>query len=267
MRQKRLALSLRGGGSGATAYLGVLKALEEENIKVDMIIGSSAGAAVGVAYALGIPLERIIEFTKGINNKRLMGLDSLHDMTLWSDTKFERMVEDMVGEAKLEDAVIPVSVQLTNLDTKEMEIVSRGLAKRLITASMSFPFLMVPYNLDGTTYIDGDFSASYSTRYLKSNGAEFVLGMNTGWEDMNLANHHQSISSRIVEPLNVVLYQLAKLNNEIDKPDYVITDLSKDVNPIDFSRGEEMVHNGYNMTKSLMPEIKKLVSRRLFKIF
>lgn len=265
MRQKKLALSLRGGGARTTAYLGVLKALEEENIHVDMIIGSSAGAAVGVSYALGIPLERIIEFTKGINNSRLMGLDSLHDMALWSDTKFEKMVEDMVGDARIEDGKIPVFVQLTNLDTQDMEIVSKGLAKKLITATMSFPFLMRPYVLDNKTYIDGDFSSSFSTDYLRSRGAEFVLGI-TGTGDKP-GTQHQSILSRITEPLSVALYQAYRVKESIDIPDYIVRIHNSDVSQIDFSRGDELIEKGYNVTKSHISEIKKAIYKRRFGFF
>ncbi len=53
MNQKKLALSFRGGGARCISYIGFLDPLEENDIEVSMIIGSSAGALIGTAYALG----------------------------------------------------------------------------------------------------------------------------------------------------------------------------------------------------------------------
>ena len=59
--KKKLALVLGGGGALGMAHLGVLKALEENNIKPDIVVGTSIGALVGGVYCAGIPLERIVE--------------------------------------------------------------------------------------------------------------------------------------------------------------------------------------------------------------
>jgi len=267
MRQKRLAISMRGGGARATGYLGVLKALEEEGIKVDMIIGSSAGAAVGVPYALGIPLDKIIKFTNQINHQRLIGFDSLHDVALWSDQKFESMVEELVGDLMIEDSKFPVYVQLTNMDSMEMEVLSSGPAKKLITATMSFPFLMNPYLIGDKCFMDGDFTASYSTKFLKEKGAEFVLGLSAGRRNIDFKNDHFKIQPRFMEPMNIALYQIGRLNNLIDSPDLLIKDLGKDVNPIDFSRNMELVDYGYEEMKKRMRELNSLLRKRFMGIF
>jgi len=267
MSQKKLAISMRGGGARTTAYLGVLKALEEEDIKVDMIIGSSAGAAVGVSYALGIPIERIINFTSQIHHQRLVGLDSLHDVALWSDQKFESMVEELVGDLKIEDSRFPVYVQLTNIDTMEMEIFSSGSAKKLITATMSFPFLMNPSTIGGKCYMDGDFTSSFATEFLKNRGAEFVFGLVAGRRKVDFRINHFELGERFLEPMNIALYQINKLNSLIDKPDYVIKDLGKDVEPLDFSRNMELVDYGYKTMKQNIAELRTLLEKRFLGIF
>ena len=60
--KKKLALVLGGGGALGMAHLGVLKALEENNIKPDIVVGTSIGALVGGVYCAGIPLERIVDY-------------------------------------------------------------------------------------------------------------------------------------------------------------------------------------------------------------
>ena len=59
MRNKKIGLVLGSGGARGLAHIGVLKVLEENNIKVDLVVGASMGAVVGACYALGMSPENI----------------------------------------------------------------------------------------------------------------------------------------------------------------------------------------------------------------
>ena len=255
MKQKKLALSMRGGAARCTGYIGVLKALEENNIKVDMIVGSSGGALIGGSYAAGISLERITEHVKNLKVRKKINVESIQDMSILSDELMIKYTEELLGNLDISETKIKFWAQVTNLETKKCEYIDKGPMKLFLPASSAFPFLAPPIKIGENCYIDGDISGGYGVDFLKSRGAEVVIGIETGTYDFH-SEHHLNPVSRVLEPLTISLARIAELDYKLSPPDLLISDLGGNIRPLDFSASVELIGLGYRRALAMMEEIK-----------
>ena len=256
MAQKKLGISMRGGMARSTGYLGVLQALVEEGIKVDYVVGSSMGALIGVAFASGFSFDEMSIIVANLRIPKMLSLESIKDLAVLGGNLVVEQIEEIFQNKNLEDTDIKTWVQCTSLEDKEVKFFERGSIARIITATIAFPFFLKPVEIEGRHYIDGDISAGYGADILRANGADVVIGLSGG---MRGAKDHTSLAARFSEPLSIALNTIKKKDLEINPLDLLINDLGKDVGTHDFDRAPELVKFGYNKTKELMPEIKKLL--------
>ncbi|MBU1049866.1 patatin-like phospholipase family protein [Candidatus Bipolaricaulota bacterium] len=201
---KRLGLALGGGGARGLAHLGVLIALQDEGIPVSMIAGTSMGAVMGAAMAVGGDLKLIA--------KVLVSVD-LNDMLQVSDSTV-REVQKIVGRSMVEyvrgsvwreedsrphdllrlrelfglltagkcfrDIKIPYAAVAANLETGERVVLREGLLSDAVVASTSVPGVFSPVAFEGQFLIDGGVVDKLPADVVIDMGAEAVLAVDTG---------------------------------------------------------------------------------------
>jgi len=151
---KAVGLALGGGFARGLAHVGVLRALRELNIPVDLIGGSSMGAMVGAQWALGWEGEHIVSRTaEGLR-------DSFDDMTLpflsfKRGGKHSRMIRRFFGETRIEDLWQPYFCVSTNLNRAEVKVHSSGSLADAVLASTRAPGIFPPVVMDGELHVDG----------------------------------------------------------------------------------------------------------------
>jgi predicted acylesterase/phospholipase RssA/CRP-like cAMP-binding protein len=149
-----VGLALGGGFARGLAHIGVLRALEELRIPIDLIGGSSIGAIVGAQWALGWRAADIARRTKE-------GLAaSFDDSTLpflstKSGGKHSRVIRQSFGETRIEDLWLPYFCISTNLNRSELKVHSAGLLAQAVTASSRAPGVFPPLVIDGELHVDG----------------------------------------------------------------------------------------------------------------
>jgi NTE family protein len=151
----KIGLVLSGGGSRGFGHLGVLKALDELQIKPDIISGASAGSLVGALYSAGYTPSEISEIIlkKGISGNVKLAFNK---MGIFSLDKFEKLIQEYIPENSFEKLNIPLIVATTEILRGELVYFRSGnnLAKA-VTASCAIPGICAPVIIDGKTYIDG----------------------------------------------------------------------------------------------------------------
>lgn len=206
----RVGLVLSGGGAKGMAHVGVLRVLEEMNIPVDVVVGTSAGSAVGALYASGMPVarieERFIEMDwlssfrddpgrvyKPIRRKQddwrfpvLPGLgvraDGLHvgggivagqnlGFILNELTRNAALVEDF------DRLAIPFRAVATDLATGEQVVIGRGNLAEAVRASMSIPGVYAPVELDGRLLVDGGVANNLPVSVARDMGADVIIAV------------------------------------------------------------------------------------------
>ena len=147
-------LVLSGGGVRGIAHIGVLKALEEKNIQISHIAGTSAGAVVGALFAAGISWEEILSFFKKIQlfniNKFAINKPGFIDTEKFYDSFKSYLPDDNFKKLK-----INLYVTTTNLLDGKLKVFSQGQLIKPILASAAFPGMFTPVKIENEYYIDG----------------------------------------------------------------------------------------------------------------
>ena len=149
-----VGLALGGGFARGLAHVGVLRALEELRIPVDLIGGSSMGAIVGAQWALGWSAADIARRTSE-------GLAASFDdktlpfLSFKRGGKHSRVIRQFFGETRIEDLWLPYFCVSTNLNRSELKVHSAGPLAEAVMASSRAPGVFPPLVMDGELHVDG----------------------------------------------------------------------------------------------------------------
>jgi len=150
---RAVGLVLGGGGARGFSHLGVLRALEEHDIPVDLLGGNSMGALIGAQYACGLPIDDILERTRrfALGGERL----TLPLVSLLSGKRLERDLHRMFGDIHIEQLWRPFFAAACNLSQACTTVQDRGLLWRAVLASNSPAGLLPPVLYEGDLLVDG----------------------------------------------------------------------------------------------------------------
>ena len=172
-----VALVLGSGGHRGFAHLGVIKVLEEEGLRPDLVVGSSVGAMVGALYASGMPIAELERDAIELN---------LADFFLeWralggfpvSGEGVQVYVNRMVRGRPIESFPIPFAAVATRAKDRELVAFNRGDAGLAVRASGASPGLFDAVKIGGETYLDGDEASPVPILLARRLGATAVIAV------------------------------------------------------------------------------------------
>jgi NTE family protein len=174
----RIGLALGGGAARGFAHVGVIQVLEENGIRPDYVIGTSAGSFVAALYAsgkTGAQLGQIAEtleeaaftdWTLPIFNRGVMRGEALG-----------RYVNQQVGQKLIEQMVLPLGIVATDLQSGNAIVFRRGDTGTAVRASSAVPAIFLPVRIAGREYVDGGLVAPVPVRFARDMGAEYVIAV------------------------------------------------------------------------------------------
>jgi NTE family protein len=178
--KKKLGLALGSGGSRGTAHIGFLQALEENDIKVNFISGTSMGAVVGACYSKGMsPIEmrdKIFELkTRDLFDLDLMPLTRLG---LLRSQKVRTLIQELLGEVEFKTLKIPFKcVAVDILTGKELTLEKDKNLVDSVLASSAIPSIFRPIKMDDMLLVDGGIANRVPVNIVKDMGADVVIGI------------------------------------------------------------------------------------------
>ena len=146
-------LVLGGGGALGFAHLGVMRALEENGVPIDVIGGTSIGAIMAALYALDLDHQERVKRTAH-NNRRLV-IPTLPLVAVSSGRRVDRLIANYLGHTPIEDLPVRFFCVSASLSRAEEVIHERGPLSHGVRASMSLPGIFPPVYADGDLLIDG----------------------------------------------------------------------------------------------------------------
>jgi NTE family protein len=171
----KIGLALSGGGARGIAHLGMLRALEEHDIKFATISGASVGAIIGALYAQGMRPSEIMEAimqTRIFRSLRpawtLRGLLSMESI--------QSLLMQFVPHNTFEGLQIPLTVAATDLETGKPCHFREGQLIPALLASSCVPGMFNPVAFNGTTYVDGGITDNFPVRAIRHD-CDFVIGL------------------------------------------------------------------------------------------
>lgn len=179
----RIGLALSSGGAKGFAYVGVIQALEENGIEVDMIAGCSMGAYIGALWATGHDSRFIRDRAEELQGRwgrwRLMDPVFPPRRGFLGGNKIKKLLRKSVGQAHFCDMVRPLRVVTTNLHTLERKVFDSGEVATAVHASCAIPGVCVPVEIEGEEYVDGGVIDPLPVHLLREEGIEKVIAVNT----------------------------------------------------------------------------------------
>jgi NTE family protein len=172
----QLGIALSGGGAKGVAHIGVLQALEEAGIHPQVVAGTSAGSIIGAWYAAEIKPKEMMDFVKKSSFWRLFRPGFTFDGLTKPDYIRARLQETLPFDdfGRLPK---PLLVNVANLRSGRLEVLSEGSLYDAIVASCSVPLVFTPLVLNGEIYVDGGLLENLPTGAIR-NRCEQLIGVN-----------------------------------------------------------------------------------------
>ncbi|MDO6460761.1 cyclic nucleotide-binding and patatin-like phospholipase domain-containing protein [Granulosicoccaceae sp. 1_MG-2023] len=191
-------LVLSGGGARGYVHLGVQRALEEMSIDIDMIGGSSMGALLGGAIALGMNAAQIATLSVQFANPRALFDYTLPMASLMKSAKLTRFCHTLFGEARIEDLWTPFFCVSTNLSQGSEHLHTEGYLRDAVRASIAIPGIFTPVpQVNGELLVDGAVLNNFPADHMQSRlFGGTLIGVNVGQIEAleNIYNYGDSLS-------------------------------------------------------------------------
>jgi NTE family protein len=252
-----IGLALGGGFARGFAHLGILQVLEENQIPISHIAGTSVGSILGAAYASGAPLARIMETCRTLR---------FRDIARWRVSRLglasNQRLGDLIGRVfesrQFEDLRIPLAVVATDLTSGEPVVFTQGNLVDAIRASCAFPGLFEPVQIGTRCLADGGLVAPVPTHAVRGLGATSVVGISVGMQD-----GHRGAPSNIFQVVSRAVSAAQKHQLEIWERHADLV-LRPDVQSIawdEFDRADEAIQAGVATARRALPRIEKLLGK------
>jgi NTE family protein len=250
-----IGVALGGGFARGFAHLGVLRVLEQNNIPVTHIAGSSVGSILGAAYASGAPLDRIVACCRGLRFRDIARW-RVSRLGLASNQRLAGLIERVFESRQFEDLRIPLAVVATDLTSGDPVVFTQGNLVDAIRASCAFPGLFEPVEIGTRCLADGGLVAPVPTQAARSIGASIVIGVSVGMQDgyRGAPTNVFQVVSRAVSAAQKHQIELWERHADLVlRPD--VQSLAWD----DFARADEAIEAGASAARSALPRIEKLL--------
>lgn len=276
----KIGLSLGGGGALGYAHIGVIQALEESGVSIDMVNGTSMGAIVGGAYALygdSSALVSLVEvviqhvdvrsfnifryWDKGQGFLRNWVATAICDMSILrksilSHSEDRKALTLLFGEKRFEDTRIPFSSVAVDLINGEIVVLDRGRLIDGILPSMSIPGIFPPVEFDQRVLVDGFVLADVPVAELRRKGADFVIAVKLRREAMGEYETGFDILN-IIESMKVDTLSAW----ELEQADFAFEIAIPDLNYLALDDYERAISRGYQVAVDAMPELQRRLSQ------
>jgi NTE family protein len=261
---EKIGLALGSGGARGYAHIGVIKALEEENWKPEVITGSSIGALVAVFYSYYQDIEKVEDLMHDGYWREMFDMfkPSLRSGVI-PGKKVESFLEEFIGEIDLSDLSIPVGVVATDFKTSQPVLIRKGRASQAVHGSLAFPFFIEPLETADRILWDGGLSIQIPTGSARQMGANRVIAV-----DLNQSPEDSNDSYKEMNPYEIGIKAIRSLQLQMVKMSMTQADIeiSPELDPtvllgmgtlLKKGEGKKIIDKGYKETKKVIQCIKE----------
>lgn len=289
----KVALVLSGGGARGFAHLGVLKALEENNIPLNLIVGSSIGSAIGGFYAAGYSAEQLIKIFREINWQNLFSDETYRRNLFWSqkanpkqhilELRFDNAIpyipSSLSAGQKIFDIIysrllkasfqaannfdnlrIPFRAVATDLISGKRVVIKNGDLSEAISGSMAVPLLFAPVEWDGMWLADGGIRDNLPVDVAIDNAADLTIAVDVT-SPLRTPDQMRSPWQLADQVTTIMMREPTQDSRKL--VDVLILPELNNRAAGDFTQMDSLIEFGYKSTLQKMDVIKKLIKVRM----
>ena len=286
----KIGLVLSGGGAKGIAHIGILKALEEEGIRPDFIVGTSMGSIIGGLYALGYSADQLDSIIREINwDVVLSNIIPYNYISFEEKEYYDRyLISLSIKDGKLsipsgmiegqmlslilnrytwpsmkydsfDEFPIPFRCVATDVGTGDLIVFKNGPLSEAMRASMAIPTIFTAADLDTTLAVDGGILDNFPVDQAIKMGADFIIGVNVSDEGLEKAKKVGSMAGILMQV--AMFSSLKKVKNDIKSCDIYIKPDLKNYSTGSFNNYSEILKLGYIAGEKARPEFHELAQR------
>ena len=255
LRAPRLGLALGGGAARGFAHIGVIQVLEENGIKADLVVGTSAGSLVAALYASG---------RTGLDMGTLAQTMDEGAITDWAfptrglirGEALARYVTEQTRGLSIEQMKIPLGIVATDLDSGAGVLFRRGDTGVAVRASSAVPAVFQPVMIGTREYVDGGLVSPVPVRYARQMGADLVLAV-------DISNPPEgAVTSDLMKMLLQTFAIMSRSINqfELREADFVLRPALAGVSSADFTARRRAIIAGREAALKVLPELRARIA-------
>lgn len=253
VNMNEINLVLSGGGARGIAHLGVIKALQEFDFKINAVSGVSSGAIVAAFIGKGMAPEEILEVALSIPTFNLKK-PPFH-LGIFNKKNMQKVLVKYFEKINFSDLRIPVYISATNIITGGTEYFSKGEIIMPLIASSAIPVLFKPVTINGFQYIDGAVANNLPVEpFLGSNLARIGVCVNLLGEEKEISSALQVVMRTILIAVNKSAAHRKPLCNLMIEPPKL-----GGFSAFDFTKAKEIFDIGY---ENAVAALEKYISCR-----
>ena len=256
----RIALALGGGAARGFAHIGVIRALEQEKIPIDSIVGTSVGSLIGAIYAHDLNSFELEWTAFTLEKDDLFDFAVLSAFTGMGVVKGERLeafVRAKVPVENIEDLKLPFAAVATDLNRGTTVILDRGSVAKAVRASSSIPGIFNPLSYKDKLLVDGGLVENIPIQPARDKGADIVIAVDIS---ENVTNFNISnLVDVVLQSVNIMFSE--NVGYKKKHADILITPAVADITMFDFTRKKQCMQAGIEAAQKAMPQIKQLIEQ------
>jgi len=248
-----IALALGSGGSRGFAHIGVIKVLEANGIRIDIVVGASAGSVVGALYAAGYKGTEIEQIALDFDQARLRDTD-LSTRGYIRGEQLQDFINRELNNRSIEQLDKPFIAVATQLDTGNAVAFNRGNTGKAVRASSSIPGVYYPVQIGEHEYVDGDLKSPVPVSVARAMGADIVIAV-----DISQQPKDQPYAQDIIDILkqSLRIMRQSVLAHELDSAQIVIRPDIGRTPVINEESKLRLIKSGEDAAIAMLPQIRE----------
>tara|TARA_R110000796_G_scaffold96719_1_gene202951 strand:- start:352490 stop:354820 length:2331 start_codon:yes stop_codon:yes gene_type:complete len=298
LQAQKVGLVLSGGAAKGIAHIGVMKALEENDIPIDYVVGTSMGAVVGSLYAAGFSPEEIeaivtnpnfenwingvsseryqYNYTKSQDDASWLTVDLLLDKNfkasistpLANDIIINFLLNEYLGQAarvanyNFNNLFVPFKAVAADIFSESVVKLDTGSLMQATRSSMAVPFFYRPIKFQNQYIFDGGVYDNFPVDIMKEDfGPGVTIGSNVATKKTE--SYPFDADEEILTDALLFLFLNKSDPTQLDSTDIYLEPEMKPFTAMSFDKVPELIKAGYDVTMSQMENIKQKISRRV----
>ena len=254
-KRPRLGLALGGGAARGFAHIGVVQALEEAGIKVDLVVGTSAGSLVAALLAHGNTGAEMASLALTMDESTLTDWAYPGRGLLRGDA-LARFARLHTGGQTIEQLKLPLGIVATDLASGAGVLFQRGDIGAAVRASSAVPAVFQPVKIGDREYVDGGLVAPVPVRYARQMGAAMVIAVDISTPPE--AGTTGDIMKMLLQTFAIMAKSISSF--ELREADVVIQPALVGVSSADFTSRLRALRSGRDAAVAMLPAIKARIA-------
>ncbi len=256
-RPPRIGLALGGGAARGFAHIGVLQVLEEQGIKPDLVVGTSAGSLVATLYAAGKTPAELQSMAMTLDESSITDW-VFPGRSLLKGEALARFIRTQTAGRQIEGMRLPLGIVAADLESGAPILFRRGDPGTAVRASSAVPAVFEPVRINGREYIDGGAVSPIPVRFARQMGADVVIAV-----DISAIPQGQPTKRAVdilLQTFNIMGHAISQ--HELAEADVVMRPKLEGIGSADFSSRRLSILAGREAALMVLPQLKERIAAR-----